>query len=349
MFNDEREHGRLSKANKKCLEEEEALKHFQDTARRDATGRFVLQLPFKSEVDQLGETLNMAISRFLSVERRLQRDGELRTNYVKFMEEYFQMGHMEEVIEATVPSKRVFYLPHHPVVKSSSLTTKLRVVFDASAKSSSGLALNDVLLCGPTVQEELFDILIRFRRHQYVIMADVEKMFRQIKIREEDRDLQRIVWRTKPSESLRTYRLSTVTYGTTPASFMATNCLMTIAEEFKNQFPLASEVVQRDFYMDDLMTGCETEEECIQLQKVINNMLESARFPLRKWCSNSQLVVDRIGKKQNDPLFTLQLADDDTIKSLGLCWQPFVDQFKFNVTIPADRSNLTKRKFLNLI
>jgi len=94
----------------------------------------------------------------------------------------------------------------------------------------------------------------------------------------EDCHLQRILWRKNPSEALRTYNLLTITYGTTPASFMATQCLVTLAEETKEENPRVAEVINRDFYMDDLMTGCDTIEECMQLQRDITGILESAKL-----------------------------------------------------------------------
>lgn len=176
--------GRLSKANKRHVEEQETVQHFEKTATRRADGRFVLRLPVQPEVSQLGDSISMAMSRFISVERRLSRDEQLHTEYVKFMTQYLEMGHMEEVIENEIPTSRQFYLQFY----LSSLTTRVRVVFDASAKTSSGLSLNDVLMCGPSIQEELFSILCRFRSHQFVITADVEKMFRQVEVAEEDRN-----------------------------------------------------------------------------------------------------------------------------------------------------------------
>lgn len=103
------------------------------------------------------------------------------------------------------------------------------------------------------MQEDLFNILVRFRRHQYVVTADVEKMFRQVRVAEEDHDLQRIVWRNDSTEVLRTYRLATVTYGMTSASFMATQCLVALAEAEKHRYPVAARAIRRDFYMDDLI------------------------------------------------------------------------------------------------
>jgi len=170
--------GRLSKANKRHVKEQEAVQHFEETATRRADGRFVLRLPVKPEFSQLGDSIYMATSRFISVERKLSRDEHLRTEYVKFMTQYLETEHMEEVIENKIPTSRQFYLPHYAVVKISSLITKVRVMFDASAKSSSGISLNDVLMCGPSIQEELFSILCRLRSHHFVITADVEKKYR---------------------------------------------------------------------------------------------------------------------------------------------------------------------------
>ncbi|XP_051157420.1 uncharacterized protein LOC127279229 [Leptopilina boulardi] len=88
-----------------------------------------------------------------------------------------------------------YFIPHHSIIKESSLTTKLRVVFDASAKTSTGKSLNDVLMVGPNVQEDLFSLLVRFRSHKYAITADIEKMYRQIIIHPKDRKYQKILWR----------------------------------------------------------------------------------------------------------------------------------------------------------
>lgn len=115
-------------------------------------------------------------------------------------------------------ANKSFYCPHHAVIKES-LTTKLRVVFDGSAKSTSGHSLNDLLMTGPSIQQDLFSIICRFRTHNIVLTGDITKMYRQILVDESQTGLQRIIWRCDPSEQLQTYELQTVTYGTAPASF----------------------------------------------------------------------------------------------------------------------------------
>lgn len=99
--------------------------------------------------------------------------------------------------------------------------------------------------------------------------------------------------------------------------------------------------------MDDLMTGANTKEECSKLQYEINAILESAKLPLRKWCSNSPRVLNNIGVKEDDPLFTLDLGDEDVVKSLGLQWRPFADHFQFNIAATLRQNKLTKRIILS--
>lgn len=83
-----------------------------------------------------------------------------------------------------------YYMPHHAVIKEASNTTKLWIVFDAFATTTKGVSLNDLLMVGPTIQEKLFSHLIRFRTYDYVITADIEKMYRQVLVHEEDRQYQ---------------------------------------------------------------------------------------------------------------------------------------------------------------
>jgi len=120
-------------------------------------------MPVKQDrLQQLGESQSTSLSRFYAIERKLQRNPALKIQYVQFMKDYQSLGHMVRVPDNdTTTSTQHYYIPHHPVIKDNSLTTKLRVVFDASCKSSTGLSLNDCLMVGPTLQQDLFSILLR--------------------------------------------------------------------------------------------------------------------------------------------------------------------------------------------
>lgn len=119
------------------------------------------------------------------------------------MKEYAILNHLEPVSLTAMKSKAEHvYLPHHVAIKPSSTTTKLRVVFDGSIKSSTGLSLNKKLWVGPNVQRDLFPILISFRAFKIAMAADIQKMYGQVIVNELDRDYQRIVWRANPDAPL---------------------------------------------------------------------------------------------------------------------------------------------------
>ncbi|XP_077258570.1 uncharacterized protein LOC143895378 [Temnothorax americanus] len=147
-------------------------------------------MPFRKDPRELGESKTMALRRLFRLERRLQRDPILKERYVAFLQEYERLGHMHRVSEETTPEVS-YYLPHHCVIKTDS-TTGVRVVFDALAPTDNGISLNDLQMMGPTLQQDLFSILIRFRIFFYILSADIEKMYRQVLINPKQRALLRI-------------------------------------------------------------------------------------------------------------------------------------------------------------
>ena len=99
-----------------------------------------------------------------------------------------------------IPNSSCFYLPYHAVLKESSNTIRLSVVFDGSCKFSSGISLNDKFLVGSKLQDNLFNILLRFRKYKIAYTAAIAKMYSQILMSEEDREYQRIFWRNSTNE-----------------------------------------------------------------------------------------------------------------------------------------------------
>lgn len=321
---------------------------FLKTIKQNNDGKFILQLPFSENAAPLGESKSMAIKRWYTIERRLMKDAVIRDQYLKFMEDYIQLGHMELIPtnEPIISNSKLFYLPHHSVLKVDSSTTKLRVVFDASAKSSSGRSLNDNLLVGPTIQQTLYQILLRFRFHKYVMAADIEKMYRQILIDERHTNFQRIVWRRHPDEPLQEYRLLTVTYGTSCAPFLATRTLSHLADIFEKKYPNAALIIKRDIYVDDLMTGTDTEAELINLKEKICHIMKSAHFNLRKWSTNSIKLLSRIPEEDREISPVLINPDQSYVKILGLFWNAQNDIFSYKVNLDKE-PRLTKRGMLS--
>ncbi|GFY07772.1 integrase catalytic domain-containing protein [Trichonephila clavipes] len=153
------------------------------------------------------------------MERKFKNNPDFEKQYKEFMNEYESLGHMSLVNSRSHTSKDQNFLPHHAVIKPSSLTTKLRVVFDASCKTTNGTSLNSLLGVGPKLQRDIFEILLNFRIPRIVFTADIEKMYCQILVADEDQKYQQILWRNNSSENIRTYKLKTVTYGLASASF----------------------------------------------------------------------------------------------------------------------------------
>lgn len=251
--------------------ERECEEGFLRTIKRNDEGRFIATLPIKHEgAQQLGKSLCTALSRFYKLERRFEYNQQLKYDYVQFMREYVKLNHMRLIDENEAKDAVYeFYLPHHPVFKESSITTKLRVVFDGSCKSDSGISLNDILLVGPVVQSDLISILLKFRTFKYVFVANISKMYRQILVDDTQTSLQRIFWREHDNESISTYELKTLTYGTASASYIATRCLKYLAEINHDNFPLGSEAIINDFYVDDLLTADSIEEAITKRDQII--------------------------------------------------------------------------------
>ncbi|XP_062716692.1 uncharacterized protein LOC134292043 [Aedes albopictus] len=310
-------------------EEQQCEDHFSSTYSRDETGRFVVRLPFKANADQMDSCRNLALKRFFMLENRLQRNLELKTQYLDFMREYQQLGHCREVDVANDnPNLKPYYLPHHAVLRPGSSSTKCRVVFDASAKSApTNPSLNEALLVGPVVQSDILSIMIRFRQHRYVFTADIKKMYRQIVVHPEDTHKQRIFWREHPTEPLKILELLTVTYGTASAPFQATRSLTQLAIDEAEEFPVAAQIIKFDCYVDDVLSGTATIDEAIEAQRQLKEMLARGEFPIHKWCSNSPQLLELIPDDERESL--KPLADrhvNEVIKVLGLLWEPATDE-----------------------
>ncbi|XP_062542350.1 uncharacterized protein LOC134210317 [Armigeres subalbatus] len=326
--------------------------HFLETFDRARDGRYVVRLPFRAgAVGELGDSRQQAEKRFYQLERRLNKDPQLKKLYSDFINEYLALGHCRVLDYPMCNDETGYYMPHHCVLRPESSTTRLRVVFDASAKSASGHSLNDLLMVGPPVQDNLFDIVLRFRLYTYAFTADVSKMYRMVDMHPSDTKYQRILWREDSSKPLKELELSTVTYGTAAAPFLATRCLNQLAEDEKECFPEASYVVKKGVYVDDVLSGAATLEKAKQLQNDLIAMLCRGGFQLHKWCANDPGLLENIPVEKQEKVLDFRNHDvNETIKTLGLLWNPIEDCFTFRVNHVEDSGNkVTKRQVMSEI
>ena len=335
-------------------DDEKAEQLFLSTTKILPDGSYQVDLPLKSENEneKLGDSFYIARTRFLNLERKFEKNPTLKRDYTRFIDEYVDLGHANYIdFSLTKPeSEKVihkYFLPHHGIIRENNISTKIRVVFDASCKTSSGVSLNDVMLTGFQVQPNLFDILCTFRSFNFILTSDIEKMYRGIKVNPEHRFLLNILWRREPNEELKCLELSTVTYGTNCAPYLATRVLNDLALKNREKFPLASTALLKHTYVDDVIFGCDTFEKLEEIYFELNELLNSAGFRLHKWCSNSLEFLNKISQEQ---ILEYDLNFDESPSSiLGLKWNPISDVFVFKPPENLLDTQLTKRKILSVV
>ncbi|XP_066595445.1 uncharacterized protein [Prorops nasuta] len=323
--------------NIKELENEKALidkgnvsyvEHYVRTSRRELDGTYTVFLPFRDENRDFGNSYKVALHRLYALECKFDQNKSFKTEYTRVFKEYLELGHMSEVSN---PKTEGFYLPHHAVFKSDSTTTKLRIVFDASAKTEQGRSLNDALLVGPTIQPQIFEHLLKLRLHKYILIGDIEKMYRQISIGESDRKYQCVLWRV--GHQIKTYELNTVTFGISAAPFLAISTVHRLAEDEEINFPFAAKVLKRDLYVEDLVTGADTWEELQPCNR------KSENFYIREAsiCESGQQITRE------------SLNKGSIQKALGLSWNIDADEIVYEVKTSHLSDDVTKREILSTI
>ena len=340
-----------SSSDQACLSAEEraVIHHFDSSHKRSREGRFIVPLPKDPGSQPLGESRSQAVKRFFSLERSLNSKGHFQ-DFNAVMQEYLDLGHAEVVPAADLEKlpESTFYLPMHAVYKVSSSTTKIRAVFDASARSSTGVSLNDTLLVGPTIHPPLVDILLRFRLHPVALTADISKMYRAVELADSDKDLHRYVWRSDPNESLKDYRMTRVTFGVSASSFAANMSVKQNAIDYSHKYPIAAEVVKNSFYVDDCLTGVTDSKSASILQWQLTELFSCGGFVLRKWNSNDPSVLEKIPEDLRDSREVHAFHESAQYsKTLGIEWNVTTDQFHLSITNPPSDDSVTKRNLVS--
>ncbi|XP_075157744.1 uncharacterized protein LOC142231011 [Haematobia irritans] len=337
----------FEKSSKQSIDDIFCEEHFKKNTSRLKSGAYSVVLPKNQNFNELGESYNRALKRFMNLENKLKKMPQTKEKYIAFMNEYAQLEHMSPIVSMP-KSTKTYFLPHHCVHKEDSTTTKLRVVFDGSAKTTTGLSLNDTLHSGPTIQSKLFDILIRFRFFKIALGGDICKMYRCVYVAHPDDYLQCILWRNDPQNEIKIYKLNTVTYGTKPAAFLAIRTMHQLSIDEEDSFPLGAEIVRRDFYVEDLISGGNSVAEVNEIRKQVSHLLQKGNFQIRKWCSNDCSVLDEVPLADRETFLEFHDGTDIT-KTLGLVWNPDLDNFVFTFSHISDNKPISKRNILSSI
>ncbi|XP_071581043.1 uncharacterized protein [Temnothorax nylanderi] len=328
-------------------EEVECEKHFVLTHSRRSDGRYVVRLPLVSPLPDLSGTRRVAERVLRSMEGRFARDAALHAAYVEFMKQYAELGHMTPIHADDLNETRVCYLPHHGVMRATSSTTKLRVVFNGSATVPSGDSLNQHLMVGPNLLPALTDVLTRWRRHRFVFATDIEKMYRQIDVHRDDVDLLRILWRFDPREPMLEYWLTTVTYGLACSPHQAIRTMHQLAKDERHRFPEGASILEDDTYMDDVISGAKTLAAASEKRRQLEQICMAGGFPLKKWSANDEALLENVPVEDRLLKESRGWQPGESHLTLGLRWHPHEDQFSYTTQLIRTET-FTKRTVLSL-
>ncbi|XP_039546986.1 uncharacterized protein LOC120492801 [Pimephales promelas] len=337
---------RDTKENTKVVSQEDIvfLNKLEENIKTNEDGHLEMPLPFKKR-PYLPDNEVLAVMRLQHLKRRLIKDQEYRDHYVKFMEDVIENGDAERIMDEGKKGEK-WYIPHHGVYHSKK-PGKLRVVFDCSARYK-GSSLNDHLLPGPDLMNSLTGILLRFRQYPVALTCDIERMFHQFHVDKADRDYLRFLWwRNGDLDSQpQTFRMRVHLFGASSSPGCANYGLKHLAREGEHLYPLGSQFIMRDFYMDDGVSSVECAEKAIQSAREARQVCALGGLRLHKFVSNNKAVLESIPPSEcavDVTAVDLSLTDQPLERALGIYWHLEDDNFRFRVNLkdqPATRRGI---------
>ena len=334
---------------KVCSQEDlEFVKQLEASIKQCDDGHMEMPLPFRAR-PELPNNRKLAMIRLRHLKRKLDRDERYKEHYMTFMEEVINNGYAERAPE-DAPAGNINYIPHHGVYHPKK-KDKLRVVFDCAAKFAH-TSLNEHLLKGPDLTNGLIGVLCRFRKHEVALLCDIEKMFYQFRVCEDDRDFLRFLWweNGDTSQDPVEYRMTVHLFGAASSPGCANFGLKRIAKQHRETFPLAARFVTRNFYVDDGVTSAPSTEEAIQLAEDTRALCKKGGLRLHKFISNDRAVVESVPRSERaKEVMNLNLDFDDlpVERALGVTWNPTTDVLCFEITLKEQP--MTRRGILSTV
>ena len=341
----------LGLADSSVGDQQEVYAEFKEQLRRDSTGWYETGLPWRGNHPPLGNNESGSLRRLSTLVRKL-KNQEIIERYDKVIREQIDEGIVERI---TGPSKgREFYIPHKAVVREASESTKLRVVYDASARANKGTpSLNECLNPGPPLQNQLWAVLVRCRFHPVAIAGDIKQAFLQVRIREEDRDALRFHWlKDLTTETVETLRFTRALFGLTSSPFLLGGVIQHLLESCRSTYPVIVEELRRSLYVDDLISGGPTIEKAQELKSTAIEIFAQGTFELHKWHSNDPQLDSPdprpvVGDEETYAKEQLGIQRKGGTFILGLSWDK--DSDTIGVTFSSEKAEATKRGILGKI
>ncbi|UYV79296.1 hypothetical protein LAZ67_17001982 [Cordylochernes scorpioides] len=324
------------------LEEDKLVhQHFLNTVHQQEDGRFCVGLPWLGNQEGIPSNRHIVERRLFNTTRKL-RAKCIFSEYDRVFQEWLAEGVIEKVSPEDL-NRNCHYLPHHPVVKANSNTTKIRPVFDASCKDKGNLSLNDCLASGPNVIEQIPAILLKFREKAIGVIADIRKAFLQIEVKEEDRDYLRFLW-WKNNHQIQVFRHKRVVFGVTCSPHLLGAVILHHLKGVSSEFGALPQKLMECLYIDNCVTSVDTEAELVDLVEKSTEIFAKAKMDLRMWQFGPIHRVKEVYSRL-PPSVDIERSEEASV--LGMKWNLLEDTLNVTPKFGVIINSLSKRDLLS--
>ncbi|XP_031348292.1 uncharacterized protein LOC116174498 [Photinus pyralis] len=233
-------------------------------------------------------------------------------------------------------------MTHHGILKRTGENSKVRVVFNPTERDAQGYSLNDYLLAGPKLQQDISVIITRFRLRPIALACDICQMFRCILVHPEDRKYFHMFWRSSPNEPIREWEHTRVIFGATSSPFLANRTIKQLTYDEGKNYPKATLALTQQTFVDDILTGAFNKSEAFEIKRQLIGLLKAGGFELGKWASSDVDVTQPLQDSVELPMGIIQSA----VKVLGIYWDTTSDVFQYKVhevNEPATKRGILSR------
>jgi hypothetical protein len=317
---------------------------FKEQLVRSEEAWYETGLPWRGNHPPLPNNRNGSLRRLRSLTRKLESQ-HLATQYKEIIDEQREVGIVEPADQPAIGTE--FFIPHKPVVRPNAESTKIRVVYNASARAYEGApSLNECLHTGPPLQNKLWNVLVRSRFYPVALSGDIQKAFLQVRIRANDRDALRFHWQESGKSEVETLRFTRALFGLTTSPFLLGGVIEAHLSTWEDREPETFAKLKRELYVDDLISGSTTVQGASELKAKASDIFGDACFQLHKWHSNAR-ELESNQDPAAEPTYAkqhLQKPDGGASSLLGLNWDKNSDTL--SVTFPQEEAVATKRGVL---
>ncbi|GBN52370.1 hypothetical protein AVEN_159608-1 [Araneus ventricosus] len=265
--------------------------------------------------------------------KRMKARGFL-CEYQEVFDDWERLKIIERVPENELKNEKCHYLPHRPVIKMQSETTRIRPVFDASTSEKGKPSLNHCLFKGINLIELIPDVIDRFRTYPIGLSGDIEKAFLILSVANQDREFLKFFY---PCDEGLVYRNCRVVFGVSCSPFLLNASMLYLLDNSPPEFHDMVEKLRGSFYVDNCLTG--VKDTCDQASFIerTQTLMSRGGFNMRGWVSN--VACELISKHSGDA------------SVLGLSWNLDADKLRCSIDfeVLSCETVISKRLILSLV